>query len=183
MSMVVSQRPTLAVESLLSDHMYRRCSTNQREPRLAPAPEITMEAAQTHTTPFGQISFDPAPPRWFLPLLDKICALGNLPPNWDSYGAKPIDREAAIAAVEIILRAMESGDPHPAIVPTNRGGILLEWHEGGVDLEVDIRSPHSLHLSFDDGTSEHTIEDAGMDAIGEMLRVLRVRFQRESGNG
>jgi len=43
-----------------------------------------------------------------------------------------------LQAVEFLLRVALPHVPPPAIVPLSDGGIQLEWHEGGVDLEISF---------------------------------------------
>ena len=38
----------------------------------------------------------------------------------------------------------------PTVVPTSKGSVQLEWHEHGIDLEVEILSPYRIHVSFED---------------------------------
>lgn len=186
MSAGLLKRPGRAAESLLSDQAYRDRALDQRSPRRAPAPPITMEASQPFSIPFGReryFEFEQEPPGWFRPLLNQVCELGNLPFDWNSYGAKPIDPETAASALRLMLDVLSADDPQPAVVPTSRGGVLLEWHEGGVDLEVDVRSPSSIHVLFEDGDIEEGFENAELDVVQGKLRILRSRLQRASGNG
>ena len=60
-----------------------------------------------------------------------IAWLRTLRPGWNSLGGVPIS-EAAIHTAEVI----SSHDP--AIVPRSNGGVQLEWHTDGLDLEVVI---------------------------------------------
>ena len=50
----------------------------------------------------------------------------DLPENWNSYGALPISG-AAIKAAESM-----------SIVPTCNGGVQLEWHINGHDIEIEF---------------------------------------------
>lgn len=52
--------------------------------------------------------------------------LGNLKPDWDSYGAPAISKDA-IATLE-----------HFAVVPCSDGGIQLEVHRDGFNIEIEI---------------------------------------------
>ena len=54
--------------------------------------------------------------------------LALLAQGWDSYGAPPLDRSA--------LRTADS----LTFVPTSGGGIQIELHAGGVDVEIEITS-------------------------------------------
>ena len=51
----------------------------------------------------------------------------NLPADWDSYGADPIDERAVIAA--------ERGLSY---VPTRSGGVQIEFNAAGVGVEIEI---------------------------------------------
>jgi hypothetical protein len=83
-------------------------------------------------------------------LLLKISALGGLDENWDSYGARPIAPYCALIAAELILNLLESDSPRPAVVPTTRGGIQLEWQRVGANLEVEVTSYGRLSVFFED---------------------------------
>jgi hypothetical protein len=147
----------------------------QRRPGL-PA---TTEADGSLRIPFndGYFVFEPPPDDWILPLLQKVCQLGSLPPNWNSYGAKPIQRGIAAAAVTMLLNLLSPQDPVPAVVPTSHGGILLEWHMGGIDLEVDIRSPSTLHVALEEGNHRVETDRADFEAVKHNLNRLRSRIE------
>jgi hypothetical protein len=66
----------------------------------------------------------------------------TLSEGWDSYGAKAIELQAVNSAIELLRRIVQPDTPKPAVVPTNRGGIQIEWHTRGVDLEIEI-TPHA----------------------------------------
>ena len=57
-----------------------------------------------------------------------------LPENWDSYGAPKITSSAVDAALR--LRAALATEP--AMVPTSKGGVQLEWHDRGFDVELEL---------------------------------------------
>lgn len=125
----------------------------------------------------GEFVFEPAPDDWIVPLLRKVCELGSLPMNWNSYGARPIHPEVAVEAVTFLLNYLSADDPFPSVVPTARGGILLEWHEGGIDLEVDIRSPSWIHVAFESGDMEEEFDRADFELVEEKLNCLRSRLK------
>jgi hypothetical protein len=144
-----------------------------------------MEASQPFSIPFGEGSFrfEQEPPAWFVPLLINLCELGDLPSDWDSYGALSIDPDIAASAVTLLLNIMAEYDAMPAVVPTSHGGVLLEWHDGGIDLEVDVRSPSSIDVYFEyDGVEEEFV-DADAEIVQEKLNVLRGRLRCNSGIG
>lgn len=65
-----------------------------------------------------------------------INALADLEPNWDSYGAKAIDVRCIVKAREI-AQAIHLYDGY-SVVPTCTGGVQLERHMDGLDIEILI---------------------------------------------
>lgn len=61
---------------------------------------------------------------------ERFTQLGALEQNWDSYGAPPLDR-ATILRAEAWLAAA-------CIVPCSGGGVQIEWHRDGVEIEVSF---------------------------------------------
>ena len=70
-------------------------------------------------------------------LSERLAHLARLPAGWNSYKAVAISEDAIAAARELLARFPE-GTPIPCVVPTVRGGVQLEWHAGGVDIEVYV---------------------------------------------
>ncbi|HEX3130798.1 MAG TPA: hypothetical protein VH394_25915 [Thermoanaerobaculia bacterium] len=106
-----------------------------------------------------------------------IAGLLKMPAGWDSYGAKPIDRQRAAAARYVVWMSIASGAPPPAIVPTSDGGIQLEWHRCGVDLEIRAVAETLLEISFEDLESGEIYED---EMIGADWAPLKSFFDRVS---
>lgn len=101
----------------------------------------------------------------------------SMPPGWDSYGGKPIDRQKATAALALVGTAIEKGAPMPAIVPTSDGSVQLEWHRRGVDLEIRATSETSFEVFFEDLATGETSEVE----IGTDLAPLRAFLDRVTG--
>lgn len=89
-------------------------------------------------------------PEWFKQAVTRLEDLLNLQPNWDSYGANPVNPEIAMYAINLLFELMDDALPMPSIVPTNRGGIQLEWHTRRGDLEIDIEAPYRVGVVFED---------------------------------
>ena len=90
-----------------------------------------------------------------------ICDLGGLEADWDSYGALAVNRQCMVTAILLLLTSSRPKTPPPAVVPTVRGGVQLEWHRGGIDLEIEIQSPSEIRLFLEDASrgeiSEQTL--------------------------
>lgn len=75
-------------------------------------------------------------PAWFDPLVQGFVDALALPPDWDSYGAGPIASRIVHDALNFANAVLGPTSPPPRVVPLSSGGLQLEWHRNGVDLEV-----------------------------------------------
>lgn len=94
----------------------------------------------------GLVSF----PEWLKQFAERLQALAGLPENWDSYGARRVDVASILATLNVLLVTMRDGVPAPSIVPTPRGGLQIEWHTRGIDLEIDTTDASQIRVSFFD---------------------------------
>jgi len=75
-------------------------------------------------------------PSWFDALMLGFVDSLTLPPNWDSYGGGPVDVEVIHAAMNCMNSVLAPQSPAPRVVPLSSGGVQLEWHRKGIDLEI-----------------------------------------------
>jgi len=88
-------------------------------------------------------------PTWLSETDGALEKLLTLEPGWDSYRARRIDRGAAEFA-RLILRAVAGPQtPAPSVVPTPSGSVQLEWHVGGIDLEIEVDQGGALSVYFE----------------------------------
>lgn len=82
----------------------------------------------------------------FVETLDRaLDRLGELEPDWDAQGAKPIDRDILVAAKELVRRWPKDLVRPPKVVPMAKGNLQLEWHDGPRTLELEVESPTTVH--------------------------------------
>lgn len=98
-------------------------------------------------------------PLWAGEAANSLVEILNLAEDWDSYGAHSVELEIVFRAFEVLCSVMSDIVPMPSIVPTSSGGIQLEWHESGTDLEVEITPSGELLIlsQNDDETLEHEL--------------------------
>jgi hypothetical protein len=63
-------------------------------------------------------------------------ALLNLETGWNSYQAQPVETQNVIRSITLLSDLLDDTTPTPQIVPTVRGGVQIEWHRNGLDLEI-----------------------------------------------
>jgi len=100
--------------------------------------------------PTGNV-LSPPRPQWISDISKTIQGfVDRLPENWNSYGAKRIQPELTAAAIRLLVEIVQPETPKPEVVPTADGGVQIEWHVRGIDLEIKILSQEKLGVSFED---------------------------------
>lgn len=79
-----------------------------------------------------------APPTWFEPLMRGFAEVLSLSPNWNSYGARPIDRVLVNRAIDAVFLYGILGPSmrSPQVVPLASGGVELAWRRDAEELEI-----------------------------------------------
>ncbi len=93
-------------------------------------------------------------PSWIWRVISDIQHIAKLDPNWDSYGAAPLSLRAARRCIEELLEILPANTPQPTLVPTRDGGLQLEWHRGGIELEIEVPPVGPVTYLFLDETGE-----------------------------
>jgi hypothetical protein len=78
----------------------------------------------------------PQPFSWLDRVVARINVLAALEPGWDGDSALPPTRQAALAALNGLFEVMWPDSPAPSVVPMYDGGVQLEWHGPGLDIEL-----------------------------------------------
>lgn len=74
--------------------------------------------------------------------LDRLAAL---PPNWDGYGAPPLDARIVAAARQFVAHLAGFADLRPLVMPMSSGALQFEWHQGETILEFEVETPDTIH--------------------------------------
>lgn len=105
-----------------------------QQPVLVPRQRKYYSRGQTYTIEWQD--YGQPLPAWFDSVMQGFVDLITLPPNWDSYGAGAIDQKTVQEAMSFIDGLLGPITPAPRVVPLSSGGLQLEWHRQGIDLEV-----------------------------------------------
>ena len=71
-------------------------------------------------------------------ILDTVNSLLGLAEGWDGRHALAVTEAAAMAALVIAVRLVDGHHLVPQIVPLPDGGLQLEWHVFGADVEIEV---------------------------------------------
>ena len=140
----------LSSEILLSDE----CSVTTRASRKA-RPSCRSELTQDYTSSGASIAMLGDQARWLTIAESELKQIANLPQGWDGYDSPPLLAELYHNARKF-LHCLEVDDlPVPYVGPISGGGVQLEWHIGGRELEVEFMEPDAIgYLKvFEDGSS------------------------------
>jgi hypothetical protein len=126
-------------------------------------------------------------PEWLGTVCREVQDLLKLPQGWNSYRARSIRPEIAAATEELLRNVAQANTPKPIVTPTVRGGIQLEWHTQGLDLEVECEAPDQFQVFFEDLRDNSVFEAelglADMPRLSELVRGLARQLGIRSPGG
>jgi len=99
--------------------------------------------------------------KWLNQTVPELVRLLWLPKGWNSDNPEQINPRAIEKILTLLLAILEPDSPPPIVVPTTRGGVQVEWHQNGIDLEIESFNSSKLEYYFSDSKDEKegTIED------------------------
>ena len=139
-------------------------------PTLEEPPTVSVRSIVEYPLPHGKLvlGVHGEPPGWVPPTLQTLGQLLTLPRDWDSYGGRAVDPACAWAAWQLLLLLMGEDSPVPSLVPTSRGGVQIEWHAQGIDLEIEVVTAQQFYVSFEDAQTAEAWEKEMTDAAHEL---------------
>jgi hypothetical protein len=91
---------------------------------------------------------EPAEPNWVHSVTGELARLALLREGWDGYGAGPVRRDVLSFAAHLLARIMQNDTPTPNLTPMAHEGVLIEWREHGVELEIEIEAPAQVWVRY-----------------------------------
>lgn len=116
-------------------------------------------------------------PPWISSVVDRLGHLHTLPENWDREGGRPLDSETAKVMLEFLLTAAFHETPAPQLVPSGSGGVQIEWHMAGSDLEIRFEPGQSASYFYVAPNGRESEGDVMSQEglVGELIRKLPFR--------
>jgi hypothetical protein len=120
-------------------------------------------------------------PAWLAPAFSRASKLLVLPFNWDLAGAGPVEPTAIQVALDDLWLVMDDRSSIPQWTPTRTGGVQLDWHENGIDLEIEFSPSASQGFAvFSDELNPAGDWEGSVSENQERLRqVLAERLVRQ----
>jgi len=113
--------------------------------------------------------------KWLAEALSKLKTVSELPNDWDGYGS-PATLAELHQNVLLFLYCLEIEDiPVPYICPISGGGIQIEWHFRGRELEVEFMEQDTigyLKVFKDESMEEGVFHPDDYDAARQIIRWL-----------
>lgn len=100
---------------------------------------------------------------------ERLQELLDLPVGWDGHRGQALSLDTAYFALDLAQRVFLRWTPCPHVVPMSSGGVQLEWHEKGIDLEIEVVAPNEIVVSFEDVSTGVAVEDIEMTTNLEQL--------------
>ncbi|HEY8083285.1 MAG TPA: hypothetical protein VIE64_06985 [Solirubrobacterales bacterium] len=113
-------------------------------------------------------------PVWLGAVIDRLNELLALPVNWDQQGALRIEIADLTCALDTLTRVMYRDTPAPTIVPIRGGGLQLEWHRAGLDVEIVVGLGEDDGLYFSDPATGLDWEGPTFDGFTEHGLAIRL---------
>jgi hypothetical protein len=150
------------------DGVVERKAVIERVPALARS--LTTQAGGPE---IFNLKISQKPADWFGGALARITELTGLQENWDGDGAPKVEAKWVAEAVVFLTQIAHPGIAEPSIVPLADGGLQIEWHRAGVDVEVALSEDDpGLYISDRDTgeRTEHAV--SAVDAVPTIEQLL-----------
>ena len=122
---------------------------------------------------------------WFVEYVEaQLNALLQLAEGWDARRGQPVELAAVRGSVAVLAALMDETSAPPQVFPLSDGGLQIEWHIGGNDIEIEVDCDGEVHV-LATTTSGETIAEGVVDAdagpallasVRDFLRRLSMRL-------
>ena len=114
-------------------------------------------------------------PSWLAEVIAELQRLLHLNHGWDSYVARPVSPYAAVRGLNLLFEALPGSGPAPQLVPMSDGGLQMEWHLRGLNVEVSVPPTGDVEVWSEDlrsGDEQETTLDRTPEILGDLLGEL-----------
>lgn len=130
-------------------------------------PEVGVSVQENTVVVFLKTALEVSSARWFNRTITEIVGLMWLPKDWNSYSPKRIEPKTIEKMLAVLLAILDPDSTPPTVVPTTRGGVQVEWHWNGIDLEIEAFNSSKLEFFFSGPTGD---EEGSIEADPTTLK-------------
>jgi len=143
--------------------------------RLSHAPHLERPQKRSNFALLALDRFE-GPPAWQMHADQMLGKLLMLRPGWNGPNTGPISLSMVAFIRAVLSSVMRDDTPAPSFVPAHGGALQLEWHEGGLDIELMVFRPLDAELSVQFHDGREAIEEVQLstefDLLSEVLSEL-----------
>jgi hypothetical protein len=142
---------------------------------LAFGTDAVVHSSPEETAAFSQCVFASrgSPEPWANDACRQLRQLTQLPANWDSYGAAPInDRALEKAAQYLVYLACVVGVPAPGVGATPDGEVALTWDEAAWSLDASVDATGLIRYVYLDERDHRNDRETRTRDIGQLVQFL-----------
>lgn len=145
-------------------------------------PAVPTVRVERDDRPDAYIAFPADHPAWVPGLVARVAELLAFPAGWDGGDARPASAEATLVTLHLMAELALPEVPSPSAFLLPDGGLQLEWHTGGWDVEIEVQASGDIHAwgGALDGSAE--VVAGSLVDLGP-VRDLLVRLGRQLGLG
>jgi type VI secretion system secreted protein Hcp len=107
----------------------------------------------------------------------------GLPLGWNSHGARRIAEKNVAVAIDVLGKFTRKSTPLATVVPAVQGGVQVEWHTRGLDIEIYIYSPEDVRFFVENRESGESVEGSLMgreNILASWIERISFELSRES---
>jgi len=109
---------------------------------------------------------------WLAQVEERLTQLLLLPKGWDGYQSQRVTPQTARFVTNVLNSVMAGHTPAPSIVPVSGGGLQVEWHRNGLDIELYVAKPMQAELYVSFGDDRPDLERELTSDFGVLSTVL-----------
>ena len=117
-------------------------------------------------------------PAWVYSIIEQFEPILSLKAGWTEGKGRPVTSEAFQASLRVLEETMARDTIAPSLVPTSDGGLQLEWHCAGVDLEVYVEYDGRVSAWCREGGREWEEDSYPRARLTKELSLLSENFCR-----
>lgn len=117
---------------------------------------------------------------WLEPVLSRFREIVDLPAGWAEDDSPIPTAELVVECLQQLLMFMPHHAHPPFVLPLYNGGIQLEWHSGGWDIDVEFTPGAAAEYSGEEHLTGKTINGLICDHRQPLTDAVKVLTERHS---